>query len=172
LGRSSATILNQGNPLSLTIVTLSDRPDLLATVATWVYEQWWSHLPEHSAATLANMLSERRTSDQIYESFVALLDSVPVGTATVLDHDVDTERRPDLTPWVAAVYVIPEARRQGIGEKLVSQATAFAQSKGFNTVYLWTTDRRNWYERLGWQLLEQFDSNSALVSFLKFERAA
>lgn len=172
IGSSFATILNQGNPLSLTIVTLSDRPDLLATVATWVYEQWWCHLPEHSAATLAKMLSERRTSDQIYESFVALLDSVPVGTATILDHDVDTERRPDLTPWLAAVYVIPEARRQGVGEKLLSHATAFAQSKGCKTVYLWTTDRRNWYEKLGWQLIEQFDRNSALVSFLKFERAA
>ncbi len=118
------------------------------------------------------MLRERRTSDQIYETFVALLDSVPVGTATVLDHDVDTERRPDLTPWVAAVYVIPEARRQGIGEQLLSQATAFTQSRGFKTVYLWTTDRRNWYERLGWQLIEQFERSNVLVNFLKFERAA
>ena len=158
--------------MSLTIVTLSDRPDLLTTVATWVYQQWWSHFPEHSAETLANMLSERRTADHIYESFVALLESVPVGTATVLDHDMDTERWPDLTPWVAAVYVIPEARRQGIGEQLVSQATAFSQSKGLKTVYLWTSDRRNWYERLGWQLVEQFDSHNALVSLLKFERAA
>jgi GNAT superfamily N-acetyltransferase len=157
--------------MALTIVRLSDRPDLLTTVATWVYEQWWSHLPEHSAETLAGMLSERMASDHIYESFVALLDSVPVGTATVLDHDVDTERRPDLTPWVAAVYVIPEARRQGIGEQLVSKATAFALARGFQTVYLWTADRRNWYERLGWQLMEQFDSKGTLVSFLKFDRA-
>jgi len=155
-----------------TIVTLSDRPDLLPTIATWVYEQWWSHLPEHSVGTVANMLTERRRSDQTYESFVALLDSVPVGTATVLDHDIDTERRADLTPWVAAVYVIPKARRQGIGEQLLLRATAFAESRGFKTVYLWTTDRRNWYERLGWQLMEQFERNSVLVSFLKFERAA
>jgi GNAT superfamily N-acetyltransferase len=118
------------------------------------------------------MLTERRKSDPTYESFVALLDSVPVGTATVLDHDIHTERRADLTPWVAAVYVIPEARRQGIGEQLLLQATAFAESRGFKTVYLWTTDRRHWYERLGWQLMEQFERNSVLVSFLKFERAA
>lgn len=118
------------------------------------------------------MLSERRASDHIYESFVALQDSVPVGTVTVLDHDVDTERRPDLTPWVAAVYVIPEARHQGIGEQLVSQAAAFAQSRGFKTVYLWTSDRKDWYERLGWQLMEEFDKNGVLVSILKFECAA
>ena len=158
--------------MSLSVVTLSDRPDLLTTVATWVYEQWWRHLPEHSPETLADMLSERRASDHIYESFVALLDSVPVGTATVLDHDIDTERRPDLTPWLAAVYVIPEARRKGVGEQLVSQATAYAQSKGFETVYLWTTDQRHWYERLGWELLEQFEKNGALVSFLKCDKTA
>ena len=158
--------------MSITIVTLSDRLDLLTTVATWVYEQWWSHLPEHDAKTVANMFIERRRSDRICESFVALLDSVPVGTATVLDHDVDTERRPDLTPWVAAVYVIPQARRQGIGEQLVSEASAFAHSKGFETLYLWTTDRQSWYERLGWQLMEQFDRNNVRVSFLKLEGAA
>jgi GNAT superfamily N-acetyltransferase len=135
-------------------------------------KQKWSHFPAHSAETLAHMLRERRESDQIYESFVALSDSVPVGTATVLDHDVDTERRPDLTPWVAVVYVIPEARRQGIGERLVSEATAYAQSRGFGSVYLWTTDRRDWYERFGWQLLEQFERNGVLVSFLKFDKAA
>jgi GNAT superfamily N-acetyltransferase len=157
--------------LSLSVVTLSDRPDLLTTVATWIYEQWWRHLPEHSPETLADMLSERRASDHIYESFVALLDSVPVGTATVLDHDIDTERRPDLTPWLAAVYVTPGARRKGIGEQLVSKATAFARSKGLDTMYLWTTDQRDWYERLGWQFLEQFEKNGALVSFLKFDKA-
>ena len=155
--------------MSLQIVSLSDRPDLLLTVAAWVHGQWWSHLPEHNAETLAGMLRERRASDSIYESFVALRDSVPVGTATILDHDIDTERRPDLTPWLAAVYVIPEARHKGIGEQLVSKATAFAKSKGFETVYLWTTDHRSWYEHLGWRLLEEFEKNGALVSFLKFE---
>ena len=158
--------------MSITIVTISDRPELLTTVATWVYEQWWSHLSEHSPKTVANMLMERKRSDQICESFVALLDSVPVGTATVLDHDVETERRPDLTPWVAAVYVIPEARCRGIGEQLVSEASAFALSRGFKTVYLWTTDRQSWYERLGWRVMEQFDRNGARVSFLKLEGAA
>ena len=158
--------------MPFSIVALSERPELLTTIATWIYDQWWSHVPEHSARTLADILLNKRTSDQIYESFIAILDSVPVGTATILDHDVDTERRPELTPWLAAVYVIPEARRQGIGQKLVSHATAFAQSKGCRTVYLWTTDRRNWYEKLGWQLIEQFDRNNEQVSFLKFERAA
>ena len=118
------------------------------------------------------MLIERKKSDHIYESFVALDDSVPAGTATVLDHDVDTERRPDLTPWVAAVYVIPEARRQGIGEQLVSRAITFAFSKGYKSVYLWTNDRRNRYEKLGWQLLEQYEHNNAVVSILKYEIAA
>ena len=158
--------------MSLTIVTLSDRPDLLTIVATWIYEQWWSHRSEHSVESVSKMLIERRTSDHIYESFVALDNSVHVGTATVLDHDVDTERRPDLTPWVAAVYVIPEARRQGIGEQLVSRAMRFAFSKGYKSVYLWTNDRRNWYEKLGWQLLEQYEHNNAVVSILKHEIAA
>jgi N-acetylglutamate synthase-like GNAT family acetyltransferase len=94
------------------------------------------------------------------------------GTATVVDHDVHTERRPDLTPWIAAVYVVPEARHQGIGEILISHATAFIRSRGINTVYLWTTDRGEWYGRLGWQLTEQFDGNDAHVSYFKFDMTA
>ena len=162
--------MNRERPSNLSIVTLSERPDLLSTVAAWVYEQWWSHLPQHSPATLAEMLTRRRASDHVYESFVALIDSVPVGTATVLDHDVDTERLPYLSPWLAAVFVIPEARRRGVGKELVSQAMTFARSKGFETVYLWTTDRRRWYEGLGWELLDEFEKNGALVSILKWER--
>ncbi len=136
--------------MSVEIVTVVQRPDLLKTVASWIYEQWWSHDPNHNPETIAALLMQRSSTDHIFASFVALYDSKPVGTATLLDHDVGTERRPDLTPWVAAVYVIPSMRRKGIGRTLVSHATKYAESHGINTVYLWTTDRTSWYEHLGW----------------------
>jgi GNAT superfamily N-acetyltransferase len=110
----------------------------------------------------------RQSSDRIFESFVALLDAVPVGTATVLDHDVNTDRWPDHTPWIAAVYVDPGVRRRGIGQKLVSEATAFVRSRGIDTVYLWTIDRGGWYERLGWELVESYNGDNNLVSCFKF----
>jgi GNAT superfamily N-acetyltransferase len=42
-----------------------------------------------------------------------------VGTATLLAQDVDTEQWPELSPWLAAVYVVPEYRHRGIGAALV-----------------------------------------------------
>jgi GNAT superfamily N-acetyltransferase len=155
--------------MAFRIVTLTDRPDLLGPVAAWIYGEWWSHLPGQSPENLAAMLLERRSSDRICESFVAIMNSVPVGTVTVLDHDIHTERWPELTPWIAAVYTVPEARRQGIADKLVSRATAFVKSRGVKNVYLWTTDRGEWYRRLGWEFIEYYDRDHTRVSLFKFD---
>jgi len=66
----------------------------------------------------------------------------------------------------------PRRRRQGIGEQLVSRAITFAFSKGYKSVYFGLMIGRNWYEKLGWQLLEQYEHNNAVVSILKYEIAA
>ena len=156
----------------MNIISLEDRSEFTLTVASWIYDQWWSRDPEQSPATVAEAFEKIRRTNRVFGSFVALENSTPIGTATVLDHDVGTERRPDLTPWIAAVYVIPTMRRKGVGMSLVSHARAYAHSKGYNTIYLCASDRTPWYQHLGWQVIEQFDQNGVPTSFLKIERAA
>jgi len=88
-------------------------------------------------------------------TLVASLNTLPVGTATLLAHDVGTEQWPDLTPWLAAVYVVPEHRRRGIGASLVNAIVSEAAAAGMDVLYLLTTEREEFYTQLGWEVFDR-----------------
>ena len=70
-----------------------------------------------------------------------------VGSASLIAQDMDT--RPELSPWLASVYVAAEHRRQGIGSALVRRVAQEAAALGVETLYLFTPDQEHFYARLG-----------------------
>ena len=78
------------------IVQLAECPGWLPIVADWIYRQWWTTVEGASTATLSDLLRAHLVLDQIPLTLVASLDAQPVGTATLLVHDVGTE--PDKSP--------------------------------------------------------------------------
>lgn len=77
-----------------------------------------------------------------------------VGTVSVIA--CDEERRPDYAPWVAALWVEPEDRRRGVGAALVQRAVGLTLGTGAARVYLLSRERRrDFYEGLGWSVLER-----------------
>ncbi len=158
----STDILKSSAPL--TVEQLARRPDLLSTVARWLYEEWWEGKEGASLDTLSIRLRPHLAPDQIPMTLLALLGPrCPVGTATLLQHDVGTEQWPSLSPWLAAVYVVPERRRKGVGTHLVDAAVAEARGLGTEVLYLLTTDSEDFYARLGWQVFDR-TSESVLMS--------
>jgi predicted N-acetyltransferase YhbS len=146
--------------MSLTIVQprieqLADRPDLLPTVAAWIYNEWWASVDGANIGELTELLQAHLIQDQMPLTLVASLERCPVGTATLLAHDIDTEQWPELSPWLAAVYVAPEYRHRGIGEGLVNAIVAQATAFGMGALYLSTVGREEFYARLGWQVLDR-----------------
>lgn len=139
----------------LHIEQLAQRADLLRVVAAWIYNQWWTHTPEANVNTVADLLRGHQVHDEIPFTLVASSENHPVGTATLLPHDVGTEQWPGLSPWLAAVYVMPEHRRRGIGSRLVNAAVAKAAALGVETLYLLTTEREAFYARLGWRVVDR-----------------
>ena len=135
------------------IQQLAERPDWLPIVADWIYRQWWTTVEGASVATLSDLLRAHLVPDHIPLTLVASLDSQPVGTATLLAHDVGTEQWPDLAPWLAALYVVPEFRRRGIGAALVNATVSKATVLGAEMLYLSTVDRSEFYAHLRWQVI-------------------
>ncbi len=136
------------------VVTIAERPDLVAIVAGWR----WREFGREDARTL------RQTRDDVAGStsplgppqcFVLLVDEVPVGTASLTAEDL--EERPKLTPWLASVTVIPEARRRGHAGVLVEAVEAAARSASVATLWLYTNTAERVYARAGWRRVETIE---------------
>ncbi|MDB6104021.1 MAG: family N-acetyltransferase [Gammaproteobacteria bacterium] len=137
------------------IEQLAERPDLLPVVAAWIYQEWWTAVDGASVGTLTDLLRAHLVPHQMPLTLVASLEMLPVGTATLLVHDVGTEQWSELSPWLAAVYVAPEFRHRGIGAALVSAIAAKARALGVEALYLQTVGSEKFYAHLGWQVLHR-----------------
>ncbi|MCL7941863.1 GNAT family N-acetyltransferase [Halomonas sp. ATCH28] len=132
----------------LEILRLGPDSPHLARVAAWQHAEW-SHLSpgETLASRLAALRGECGRAG-VPSVFVALATGRPVGTASLVAQDLDP--RPDLTPWLASVYVLPEWRGRGIASSLVRRVEVEASGNGIERLYLFTPDRQALYRRLGW----------------------
>lgn len=136
----------------LDIVPLHSRPDWIPVLAAWHFGQWAYLDPTHDVATrIGEFLAEQPHGCP--QTFVAVADGLPVGSASLLEHDLPT--RKDLSPWLASVFVLPDLRRRGIASALVDSVVAHAASLGVSTLYLFTPDQTSLYAGLGWRAFDE-----------------
>ena len=76
--------------------------------------------------------------------------------------------RPELSPWLAGVFVSPACRQQGIGTALVRRIMDEARTQHVLKLYLYTVDRTAFYANLGWSLLERAAYRGKEVSIMFF----
>ncbi|HUI60984.1 MAG TPA: GNAT family N-acetyltransferase [Steroidobacteraceae bacterium] len=146
----------------LRIEQLASRTELVPVVAAWIYDEWWQEVEGASPGKLTDLLRGHLVPDQMPLTFVASVDTLPVGTVSLLAHDVGTEQWPQLSPWLAALYVVPEHRRQGIGAALVNAIVAQAGAMGRQVLYLLTTEREEFYSQLGWQVFDKTQDSTVM----------
>ncbi|MNY39730.1 N-acetylglutamate synthase [compost metagenome] len=70
----------------------------------------------------------------------------------------DLTHRPDLGPWLACVFITPEARGKGLAERLIEGICAQAKANGEKRIYLHTQDQSAYYARRGWVVQERFQA--------------
>ena len=142
------------NPgVALRIEHLADHLGAIPTLASLHHTEWATVTPNSSMADREAGFRARAQRGALPTAFVALLDANVVGFACLVECDIDSHRH--LTPWLASVLVASEHRRQGIGSALCERTAEEARALlRFPTVYLFTFDRRSFYARLGWSVLE------------------
>jgi len=145
------------------IELLADHARFVPLVSRWHFEEWAGSQPGATLAAWTAGLARCCERDRIPTTFVAAVDSEPVGSASLVLCDMDTRR--DLSPWLGSVYVLPAFRRRGIATALVSHALARARDFGVERLYLWTDSAASLYERLGWRPFcrELYQGRSVLV---------
>ena len=147
--------------MNIEIAHLYEYPEHLGTIARWIHEQWWSDKPGHTVETMAARLGQARDPNAIPLSLIALHAGRPVGTVNLVAHD--NKKRPDLTPWLAALLVAPEHRGRGVGSNLVQSLVMKAARLRIRRLYL-GTGIPQYYARLGAELYEQVSDAYCIMS--------
>ena len=140
-----------------TIVTLADRPDLAPIVSDWIWHEWSRHDGYSFDETLDYIKASSARKD-IPQTFVLLIDGKPVGTSSLVTSDM--KERPNLTPWMASVFVIPEARRRGYVIPLIQAVQAAAMAASVPTLWLHTDSAARIYAKAGWRMADGGDCST------------
>jgi GNAT superfamily N-acetyltransferase len=136
----------------VTIDYLADRREFIRTVAYWQHEEWGHLRPHETVDDRARRIERSCGHHEIPTTFVAIDGDRPVGCASLIEHDMLT--RPELSPWLAGVFVPSEYRSRGIGAVLVKRVIQEARSLGVPRIYLYTPGSGTLYLRLGWSIVE------------------
>jgi GNAT superfamily N-acetyltransferase len=139
--------------LPFTISDLRQRPEFFDTVANRIWRAWWE-AEGFPLDYISGRLRENISDTPIPFALVAHDGQAFLGTASVIVSDL--AERPQLTPWVAAVWVEQAARRRGVGAALVDRAAQDCFARDIGRAYLCARARMSgFYQRLGWTLLER-----------------
>jgi N-acetylglutamate synthase-like GNAT family acetyltransferase len=135
----------------LQIESLADHLDAIPMLARLHHAEWRLVTPHLRLEDRLARFQARTCRGEVPTSFVAVMDRQVVGVACLVDYDVESKK--DLTPWLASVLVVPEYRRRGIGSRLSERVSEEANRLGYEALYLITTNKIDFYARLGWSVL-------------------
>jgi N-acetylglutamate synthase-like GNAT family acetyltransferase len=144
------------------ILDLREEPQHIHILAEWHHHQWSSLNPDGSLEKRIAKMQDYLSDDFVPSTLIAKTDKL-LGSAAIVENDMDT--KPELTPWLASVFVAPQYRNQGIGSQLVKQLMDEAKQAGIETIYLFTPDQVNFYQKLGWEVFssEEYRGHSVTV---------
>lgn len=149
------------------VISTGMRPELADVTGRW---RWQAFFAKHGRSLDSVLDGERevaREGSALPRVLVLLADGQPVGMATLAAQDLD--ERPDLGPWLAGVYVVPEARGQGHATRLVGAIEDLASAAAIPQLWLYTRTAESLYRRCGWQPAEHFTKGEATYALMRRE---
>jgi GNAT superfamily N-acetyltransferase len=139
--------------MHIEVKQLSECPEHLLAVGTWIYEEWWKK-PDNTPEVVLRLLRNHTEKDRVPFTVVALAAGQPVGSCCVIENDC--KHRPQYAPWVAAVYVKPEWRGQGVASALLQEAARIGMRVPLEGLYIdCHVKTAPVYEKSGWRILER-----------------
>ncbi|KAF1691509.1 GNAT family N-acetyltransferase [Pseudoxanthomonas koreensis] len=130
---------------------LRDHPQYIDAVAAAHVEAFGALVPDWSVADAVRELRSHIHACAIPTTLLALDGAGDwLGSASLLQEDHRRIRQ--YSPWLASLYVRPQARGQGVGAALVARCVDEAAALGVGRLYLYCTAAlTGYYARLGWR---------------------
>lgn len=138
--------------MSLAIANLRDAQHLVPIVADRLWRAWGK--PDGDPLRDVELeLAETLAAPDFPFILVATIDGQFAGTVSAIATDLP--ERPELTPWVASLWVEPEFRRAGVARALIEHAVQAMFAQHHKLIYLYAIpELQPLYLRLGWTLVE------------------
>ena len=142
-----------GAEVKFEISNLNEVSDFKNLVGDRIWNAWWR---PHGRLfqVVMDFFDDLPATRGIPFCLVAHDDGNYVGSILGLVSDLDD--RPELSPWVGALWVDPEFRRQGVAAALVKAALTEVFAVGHEVAFLCATaEKRQMYQNQGWRLIEE-----------------
>lgn len=148
------------------IAYLADHQHHIPQLAAWHHEQWGHLSPDSSLEKRMASLRKSNSYSQIPTTFIAFENEMLLGSASLVKHDLAT--RPEMTPWLASVYVSREYRNRGVGSAIVQRVMDEARILQVERLYLITPNKQSFYSRLGWRAEEEVEYRGEQVTIMQW----
>ena len=132
---------------------LADVPFFLDELAA-LHAAEWKHLYTDWDVQSARAEFLDQKADSSFPATLVLHEGMElVGSVSVVFGDCPV--RPDLDPWLASLYVVPQRRGQGHGLQLVRAAIEFAAAAKAKRLHVFTESAEKLFQRCGFEILER-----------------
>lgn len=145
---------------------LCDHPHLIEELAELNFKEWGEFRPGDTLEARTERMRAACGKGAIPSVVVAIEDGRLLGGALLIDSDMKI--RPQLTPWLAGVYVKAEDRGRGIASQLVNRIVDEAAALGVSQLYLYTDAAQSLYAQLGWEVIEELVYDDLPVTVMKY----
>lgn len=136
----------------MSISNLRDCPEFADSIADRAWHAWWTDSGV-SLATYRDHLDPMIAGNGVPLALVAHDGDAYLGSALLIESDL--EDRPQYAPWIAALWVEPAARRNGVAASLILATRQEAAKLGYGVCYLCATpDNSPYYLARGFTLIE------------------
>lgn len=122
-------------------------------MAERIWRAFWKHKGKPLKAIRDGLENFLEPGTRIPFALVAEHEGEACGNALVIDNDEPA--RPELTPWLAALWVDEGRRHRGLAAELLNEAIKRSAALGVEQLYLVARPAlRDFYIRQGWQPIE------------------
>lgn len=144
---------------------LADHKYAIPTLANWSFNEWSSLHPDRTLEDVEQLMLERSNKEKIPLCLVAIENNKVIGMIALKTNDL--ESRPNLSPWLAGLYVDTKHRRKGVGKQLVLAIEKEAARLGVNKLFLITPESEEYYSKFYWVVRERTELNGHSVTVME-----
>jgi len=146
------------------IAPLYDHLEFLDEMAELHHAEWQHISSTGSIEKRKKALTNAANSEGIPSIYVAYKETEFIGSAAIVAQDLET--RPDIGPWLAAVFVRKSWRKKGVATQLCKHIEIQAIKASVQKLYLVTENASKFYAKNNWLHLEQCEYKGIVVDVM------